>query len=283
MSVDTLRHKGRRAGNREEVEWLGRTGLVAKGVIYGLVAVLALQVAIDGRDAAQTPDKEGALRLVADQPFGRWLLVALALGFAAYALWRLAQAFADREGKGGDAKGLARRAGYMCLGGWYVVLTWLTITTLRGAGEAGGSGSSGAGNAQEQQATADVFDLPFGRELVLGAAACFVAAAGWNVYRALSGRLEKHLRTSEMSETTRTTVLSIGAVGHIARGAVFGLIGLFLARAALEFDADEARGLDGTLLEVVRQPYGPALLAAVAVGLGAYALWCWAEARYRDI
>jgi hypothetical protein len=280
VGVDTIRQKGRRVGRSGEVEWLGRTGLVAQGVIYALVALLALQVAIDGRDAAEQPDKEGALRLVADQPFGRWLLAALACGFAAYALWRLAQAFADREHKGDGAKGLAKRAGYFCIGVWYGALTALTIATLR---DSGGGSTGGGDDSKEQQATAGVFDLPLGRELVFAAAGGFVVAAGWNVYRALSGKLEDHLRVHELSDGARRTVLVVGAVGHIARGAVFGLIGGFLARAALEFDPQEAKGLDGALSELARQPYGPGLLAGVAAGLAAFALWCWVQARYRDV
>jgi hypothetical protein len=281
VSVDTLREKGRRAGRGEEVEWLGRTGLVAQGTIYALVAFLALQVAIDGRDAAAQPDKEGALQLVAEQPFGRWLLVALAIGFAAYALWRFAQAFADREAKGSGAKGLAKRGGYLCLGAWYVLLTALTIATLRDS--SGSSGSSGGGSGDEQQATAGVFDLPLGRELVFATAGGFLVATGWNVYRALSGKLEKHVRSHELSERARKTALTIGAIGHLARAVVFGLIGIFLARAALEFDPQEARGLDGALLELAQEQHGPAVLAVVAVGLASFALWCWVQARYRDV
>jgi hypothetical protein len=281
VSVDTLTHKGRRAAHGEGAEWLGRTGLVAQGVIYALVGVLALQVAIDGRDAAAQPDKEGALHLIAEQPFGTVLLGALALGFAAYALWRLAQAIGDREHKGSGAKGLAKRFGYLCLAVWYVALTALAVSTLRDSG--GGGSSGGSGSQSERQTTAGVFDQPLGRELVYAAAGGFLIAAGWNVYRALSGKLEKHLRTHELGDGARKTVLSIGAVGHLARGAVFGLIGLFLGKAALEYDPSEARGLDGALYELARQPYGPALLAGVAVGLTAYALWCWAQARYRNV
>jgi hypothetical protein len=278
MSVDSLRHQGRRAAHGESVEWLGRAGLVAQGAIYALVALLALQVAIDGRDSAEKPDKEGALKLVAEQPAGTLLLILLAIGFAAYALWRLAQAVADRNGKGSDAEGLAKRGGYLCLALWYGALTVLTIQTLRDGGS-----SSGGGGQSEHQATAGVFDLPLGRELVFAAAGGFFVAAGWNVYRALSGKLETHLRTDELGETERKTVLAIGGVGHIARGAVFGLIGVFLAKAALEFDPQEAKGLDGALLELAGEPYGPAVLAAVAVGLFAFALWCWAQARYRRV
>jgi hypothetical protein len=274
VSVHALRAKGRRAGRSEEVEWLGRTGLVAQGTIYALVAVLALQVAVDGRDSSAKPDKEGALQLVAEQPFGKVLLALLAAGFAAYALWRLAQAVVDREGQGSDAKAMGKRFGYLCLGAWYALLTVLAVERLLG-------GDGGTGSDQEK--AAGVFRLPLGREIVLATAAGFAVAAGWNVYRALGGDLDRHLRTQEMTETERNAAVAVGAAGHLARGVVFGVIALFLAKAALDYSPQEVRGLDGALLELAQQPYGGALLAAVAVGLFAFAVWCWVQARYRNV
>jgi len=273
-TADTLRDGKRRAAQSDGVEWLGRTGLVAQGVIYSLIALLAIQVALDGRDSGAEPDKQGALRLVADQPAGGWLLGALAIGFAAYALWRLTQALLDRDHKGGDAKGLAKRFGYFCLGAWYAALAFLAVKVMVGATATGGD---------EQKTTAGVFGWPLGRELVFAVAAGFFVAAGWNVFRALSGKLEKHLRTHQMSERERTTVLAVGGVGHLARGAVFGLIGAFFFKAALESDAKEARGLDGALLELTQHPYGRLILGGVAVGLASYGLWCVAQARYRRV
>jgi len=273
-TAQTIRQEGRRAGRSEQVEWLGRAGLVAQGAIYALVGLLAIQVALGGRDTTHEPDKQGALKLVADQPAGGWLLAALALGFVAYALWRFAQALVDRSGKGSDAKALAKRGGYFCVGAWYAILAFLAVKVMLGSGGSGGD---------EQQTTAGVFGWPLGRELVFAAAAGFFVAAGWNVYRALSGKLDKHLRTHEMSEGERATVLAIGGVGHLARGAVFGLIGVFLAKAAIQFDPKEARGLDGALLELTQQPFGRLILGGVAVGLAAFGLWCIAQARYREV
>jgi len=273
-TTETIRREGRRAGRSEGVEWLGRAGLVAQGIIYALVALLAIQVALWGRDRSHEPDKQGALKLVADQPAGGWLLGALALGFVAYALWRFAQAFVDRSGKGSDAKALGKRFGYFCVGAWYAVLAFLAVKVLLGSGGSGGN---------EQQTTAGVFDWPLGRELIFAVAVGFFVAAGWNVYRALSGKLDKHLRTHEMSEGERTTVVAIGGVGHLARGAVFALIGLFFAKAAIQFDSKEARGLDGALLELTQQPYGRLILGGVAAGLAAFGLWCIAQARYREV
>ena len=72
-------------------------------------------------------------------------------------------------------------------------------------------------------------------------------------------------------------------VGHVARGAVFAVVGVFLAKAAIEYDPNEAVGIDGALLKVVEASYGTLLLALVAAGLIAYAVYCFVEARYRRI
>ena len=86
-----------------------------------------------------------------------------------------------------------------------------------------------------------------------------------------------------MGEAEETAATGVGILGHLARMLVFGLIGLFLLKAAWEFDPKEARGLDGALMELAQQPYGGLLLGAVAVGLMAYALYCFVQARYRRI
>lgn len=277
MRVEALRQRGRRAGHSDQVEWLGRAGLLAQGAIYALVALLALEVAVDGRDSSERPDKEGALRLVEKQPLGKVLLVALGLGFAAYAIWRLAQALVDRNAKGTDAKGLAKRAGYLALGSWYASLAVVTARFVLG------SGSSGAGSGGERKAAAGLLGAPLGRELVLAAGGGFFVAAGWNVYRAFSGKLDRHLRVHEMSEGEHRAAVLLGGAGHLARGAVFLLVGGFLAKAAWEYAPSEAKGLDGALLELASREYGPLLLGAVAAGLFAFALWCAAQARYRVV
>ena len=86
-----------------------------------------------------------------------------------------------------------------------------------------------------------------------------------------------------MSQAEESAATGVGILGHLARCIVFGLIGAFLFRAAWEFDSKQARGLDGSLLEVAQQPYGEVLLGAVAVGLVAYGLYCFVQARYRRI
>jgi hypothetical protein len=273
MSSGTIAAKGRRAGQSPWVERLGRVGLVAKGVLYAVVGILAVKVALGGRE--ESPDRSGALNTIAHQPFGRGLLILLALGLVAYALWRLAQGFLDRDNEGEDTKGLAKRGGAIARAGWYGLLAGLTIDRIMSARDSTGS--------NEQQTTAGVFDLPLGRYLVYGAGLAFLGAAGFNGYRAVTCKFNKKLKTGEMNDAEEAAATGVGILGHLARMAVFALIAFFLLRAAWEFDSRKARGLDGALLEVSQQAYGGLLLGAVAVGLMAYALYCFVQARYRRI
>ena len=273
MSSGTIAAKGRRAGQSPWVERLGRAGLVAKGLLYAVIGILAVQVALGGRE--ESPDKDGALNAIAQQPFGRGLLILLALGLVAYGLWRLAQGFLDRDNEGEDAKGLAKRGSAVAKAAWYFLLAGFTVDRIV---------SSGGGNSNEQQTTAgNVFDLPLGRYLVYGAGLAFVAAAAFNGYRAVTCKFNKKLKTGEMGDAEETAATGVGILGHLARMAVFGLIGAFLLEAAWTFDPKEARGLDGALLEVSQEAYGGLLLGAVAVGLLCYALYCFVQARYRRI
>ena len=274
MSEGTIAAKGRRAGQSPWVERLGRIGLVAKGVLYAVVALLAVKVALGGRE--ESPDRHGALRTIAEQPFGKGLLILLAAGLAGYALWRLAQAILDRDNEGEGLKGLAKRGASLAKAGWYGTLCVLTVSTLIGNG-------SGSGSGNEQKTTAGIFERPGGRYLVYAAGLAFLGAAAFNGWRAVTCKFNKKLKTAEMGDAEETAATGVGILGHLARMVVFGLVGVFLLRAAWDYNSKEARGLDGALLEVAQAPYGGLLLGAVAVGLFAYALYCFVQARYRRI
>ena len=185
MSTGSIAAKGRRAGKSRSVERLGRAGLVAKAVLYAVIGLLAIQVALGGRE--ESPDKGGALRTIAEQPFGKGLLVLLAAGLAGYALWRLAQGILDRDSEGEGPKGLAKRAGAVARAGWYGVICGLTVSVL--------VGSSNGGKGNEQQTTAGVFERPFGRYLVYAAGLAFVGAAAFNGWRAVTCNFNKKLKT----------------------------------------------------------------------------------------
>lgn len=255
------------------VERIARFGLVAQGVSFGLVAVLAIEVALG--HGGKATDREGALRTIADGSIGRVIVIALAVGFGAYALWRLAQVFLghDIEERGGEAK-WGKRLSSLGKAAIYASLCWASIEILTG----GGGGSGG-----EQEATQGILGWPAGQWIVGAIALVILGAAFWNLYRGLSGKYEEKLKTGEMSERERTWTRRIAVAGLVSRAVVFGIVAWFFFKAATEYDAKEARGLDGALRQLAHEPYGEVLLAIVAAGLMAFGLFCVIQARYREV
>jgi fumarate reductase subunit D len=253
------------------IDGLARAGLAAKGVSFVLVAVLAILVALG--EGGETTDRQGALRTIAQHPLGKVLLLLLAVGFAGYALWRLADAVLDLRDEGDDAAGLTKRATSVAKAAIYAALLATTISVLLGSG--------GGGGKSEQKATGGVLDWPGGRELVLAAAVAVGAAAAWNLYRGVTRKFEEKLRG--MGEGVERAAVALGIVGHGARGVVFAIAAWFLAKAAIQFDPHEAVGLDGALARLAQEPYGKVLLGLTAGGLLAHGVYCLFEARYRDL
>jgi hypothetical protein len=68
-----------------------QVGFVLKGVALFLVGVVVGWAAITA-DPDRGDGMDGALRVVAEQPFGRWLLTVIALGLAAFAVYCLVRA-----------------------------------------------------------------------------------------------------------------------------------------------------------------------------------------------
>jgi hypothetical protein len=265
--------EARQAAHSRWVEWLGRIGLAAKGVSYAVVAVLAIKVALAGE--GRTEDRPGALRAVADEPFGKFLLIALAAGFVAYAGWRFVQAFLDRDEEGNDIEGLGKRASFFGRGLIYAGLCLSTLSVLLGHDE-------GSGN-KEDRATAGVLEAPAGRWLVTGIGAAVICVGVYNGYRAVTRKFERKLRMDELGPGLRRFVVGVGVLGHLARMIVFSIIGWFLIQAALDFEPKKAVGLDGALAELVQHAYGRWMLFTVAAGILAYGVYAVMESRYRRI
>ena len=255
------------------IERLARFGYVAYGVVYLLVGVLAVQAAFSGAD--QAAGQQGALRSILVAPLGRVLLCIIALGLLAYAAWRLYEGIMDPEDEGRDAKGMVKRLDHVLNGLFHGALAFT-------AGQlALGSGGGGGGSPDDWTAT--LMSQPFGRWLVVVAGVVIVGAGLYQFYKAYKADFWEKLETGEMSLREKRWTTHAGRLGYAARGVVFGVIGVFLIQAALQADPDEARGLGGALEALARQPFGPYLLGAVALGFVAYGLFMFVTARYRRI
>jgi hypothetical protein len=277
-SAEEIRSEARSGGGW--YAFLARAGLVAKGISYGIVGVLAIEVALG--TGGKATSRTGALQTLAQSTFGKVLLALLAFGFAAYAIWRFVQAFAEKEDERedeakGEAKKWGKRAGYIGRGLIYASLTASAVTILLS------SGGQQSQNAKAHSATASVLGWPGGPWIVGSAGLIIIGVGLWNAYRGVTRKFEDQWRTGEMNETARTWGSRAGLIGHLSRAVVFALIGIFVLKAAIEYDPKEAIGLDGALQKLADASYGPYLLGLTAVGLLAYGLYCLVDAGYRDV
>lgn len=272
--------KARARGGTGWYAVLARAGLVAKGISYGLVGALALKLAVGGGGKATS--RQGALATLAQSGFGKIVLVLLAIGLAAYALWRFVQAFAEEESPSdGEAKGAAKkwgkRAGYVGRGLIYSGLTFSAIKILVG------SGGSQSQTAKAHKTTAAVLSWPAGRWIVGLVGLGLVGAGLWNFYSGAACRFEDKWRMGGLGHTARVWGRRAGVAGHIARAVVFTLIGVFVIKAAVDYNPKDAIGLDGALQKLANASYGPWLLGLTAAGLVSYGVFCLVDARLRDV
>ncbi len=266
---DTKR-AAKKAENSTAVEWLARLGLVSRGIVWMVVGLLATQVALGSTAKA---DKNGALQTIADKPFGHLLLVVLVIGFLGYAAWRLLEGAVGHTGEDEGRKRWTKRGTSLFRG---LVYLGLAVSTLKFL-------VSGGGDDKTRPLTARVMGATGGRELVFLVGAGTVIGGIAMVVRAFRQKFEDKLELGSMPSWLRSATSPIGMFGLTSRGLVFALIGGFLINAAVRFDPTKAKGLDASLKTLADQPFGRVVLFAAALGLLAFALWSFIEARYRKI
>lgn len=274
-SISTrARSAGRNSTHGTAFEALARAGFVARGIIYGIIGLLAIQVAVHA-GGGQPTNQRGALETVQKQPFGHWLLIAVAIGLGGYALWRFVQALFGHGPEGrGDASAFGRIVAFAS-GCAYAAMCALAVSILLG--------TSSQTSSNPHKSAAGVLGWPGGQWIVGIAGAVFIGVALYQGYKGVSRKFLDEDKTGEMGPFTRRWITRIGVVGHLARMVAFGLIGIFVVRAAVDYAPKKAVGLDGALAKLAHQSYGTFLLIVVAAGLCAFGVYSIADARYRRI
>lgn len=271
-TVRSAKRSGKTGARRPELAWLARAGLVARGFVYGIVGILALKLAVGSGGKATT--QRGALMTLAQEPFGKALLIATAVGLASYAIWRLVRAGVG-HGSEQDDTGFKRVAG-AASGLAYAALCLTAVKILTGASSSGGSNSP-------KQTTGGILGWTGGTVIISAVGAILIGVALFQGYKGVSKKFLDDSKTRDMSRRVKRAFTTIGVFGYLARMVVFGLIGYGLVKAAVDYNPRSAIGLDGALSKLLHNSYGPLLLGVVAAGLIAFAVYSIADARYAKI
>ena len=269
--VHTSTNAVKRAAANPVVELLERLGYVARGALYAVMGLLALGIAL-GIGGGQTTDLSGSLVFLIGNPLGKLVLIAFAIGLAAYSLWGFIRAIYDPLHRGSDASGYLARLGFVTSALSYAAIVIFALQIL--------SGSNAASGDSTQKTIASILTHPAGGWVtaLIGVVAIVVGLGQFlEAYRA---GFAKDLKGAEMSSSERDVVVKLGRFGMFARGVIFLVIGWFLVQAGLHHDVGQVQGFGGAFLFLLGQPFGRVLLGIVALGFVALGLHSFACARW---
>jgi len=271
-AMTSIGSAARRTAHSDLLEALTRVGLFGYGIFHLAIAWLAVQIATDR--APGHADQVGAFQFLEKQPLGRVLLVVIAVGLGAMAVWQLLLAAVGHRNYRGRRRVLERIAS----GGRVVIygfLLWTDVTVLHGTARPSGQ--------TQEHATAGVLAHPAGAVLV-GLAGAVVAGIGIGmaVYGIKAGFRSK-LALDRIGPRWAAAVVWLGRIGYAAKGMAFAVVGGLLIDAAVTRRSTHSRGLDGALRELAAQPFGAILLGLVAAGFAAFGIYCFAQVRVRRI
>jgi hypothetical protein len=273
QASDDAKQVAKKAKNNPWIDRLTRLGYAARGVIYGLVGFLAVQVIFTGR--GRITDQTGAMSTIASEPYGKVLMILIAVGLVGLVIWGVVRAVADPFHKGKDFKGLVSRGGYLVSAISYAALMIPTLRLISGAGQQGGSSSQ-----QAQQMAAGILTQPWGPWLIGAIGLVLIGVGLFRIFSGVKGKLNERLKSYKMSGDEYKWATRLGRLGYIAFGTVLVIIGVLALLAATTLDPNKVGGIDQALTFLSQQAYGPWLLAAVALGLIAYAVYSLMGARW---
>ena len=253
------------------MELLERAGYVIRGLLYSTMGALALGVALGVGGTAT--DQSGSLVILTSGPFGRVLLLAVAIGIGAYAVWGFVRAIFDPLNRGDDPPGIAERLGFAWSGVAYTALTLFALQLFAGT-------SKSPSHDATRSAIRAILIHPGGQ---WAAAAIGLVAIGVGIgqfVEAYTAVFKKDLKRLEMKKAEKEIVDTLGRIGMVSRGVTFTLVGWFVLVAGLHGDPSAAHGFGGAFLFLLDQPFGRPMLAVVAIGFIALGLHSFACARW---
>jgi hypothetical protein len=235
----------------------GLLGLVARGILYLVLAALALELVVTS--ARSQVDSRGAMHELAQDGIGQIALVLLMVGFAAFALWHLYVAIA-----GGASREMGQQVADVVRAVMYGSLSLLSASFLFSPTPSGNTDQTG------KTWTARLLEWS-GGQLLVGALGVAIGAAGmYLVWRVFTGGPQDEQAVLDAAPRETDGLHRLGAIGNAARGAVVALVGLFLLVAAVTYDPNEAVGLDGALKRLLDEGWGDVAVLLVALGLAAF-------------
>ena len=201
------------------------------------------------------------------------MLWTIGIGLLFMAVWQVFEALWGHTSRD-EPKRTIKRVGSA---GKVVIYAIVGISSIKFAMEAQSGGKSSTDSM-----TADLMKQTAGQWLVAAVGIVIIVVGVMQVKRGVTKSFTKDLTGDATSGTSGTAVEKFGQVGYISKGIAVGVVGFLFVWAAWDHDPKKAGGLDTALRKILDQPFGPVLLAAIALGIIAFGLYCFAWAKYAD-
>lgn len=261
------------AHQSDVVDRIAGVGLVAYGVVHLLIGWLAVTLAVGDRQGGAS--STGAVKQLAQQPYGETLVWLIAVGMILLVVWRLIEAALGYRDKDGAERTLRRllSVGKAVV---YGTIAYSAVDVATGSPQKSGSGGG------TDSMTATLMNRP-GGQLLVGAVGVGIVAVG--VAHLVTAWRESYLKNLDgegRSGSSGTAFRWLARTGYVAKGLALGVVGVLSLSAAVTHRAEKSGGLDQALRTVLDQAFGPVLLAAIGLGFAAYGLFCFVQARHLD-
>ncbi len=254
--------------------WLRRyisIGYAAKGTVYLLIGVLAVQAAvISEREASGT---YLTLSFVARQPFGDWLVCLLAFALTGYVLRRFLQVVrASASSSSWSLKCIFQRISYIMSGLSYAGVAYSALNIVLELGEY---------DDKVEDWVSQMFQQAIGAWLVFLGGVAVTTIGLTYIYGAYTGSYISEFDSNDIHHRMEKWATRMGKLGVAARGMAFVLTGILLIQAAIYRNSELAGGLQNALREIATKPLGWLWLGLIGVGFICYGLYMFVAAVYR--
>lgn len=254
------------ASNSTSLETAARAGFAASGVLHVLIGAIALQLA---RGLNGEADVGGAVAQLAARPGGPFLLWSCFAACAALALWQAGNAVFGKPRAHGKKPTTRLSASAQA-----VAFSAMSVTVLVFAL---------GGRSDSRESTSDlsvaISRAPWGTTLLIVIGLAVIGTGIFFAARGARAGFRKDLFLPGAA-TPRRIVLAAGIAGYLAKGLALLLVGLLVILAAVRRQPEQSTGLDGGLKALREQPYGPYLLAVLALGLVCYGCFLILKSKY---
>jgi Domain of Unknown Function (DUF1206) len=261
----------KRAAANPALELLERLGYVVRGTLYAVMGLLALKIVLSVA-GGQATDLTGSLVVLVSNPFGKLVLIVVAIGLAAYSLWGFTRAIYDPLHRGTDASGYMARLGFVSSALSYAAIVFFAIQLLAGSGATTNDGT--------KNTISSVLTHPAGGALTILIGLVVIGVALGQFVESYRATFARDLKGAEMSARTRDVAVKLGRFGMFARGVIFLIIGWFVVQAGIHHDPSQTQGFSGAFVFLLAQPFGRILLGIVALGFVSLGLHSFACARW---